>query len=137
MISAFCAAAALLLTTMASRIELISLASVAAVGWMLMAWPLIVRRFFGDRHFADLASDTAAVHRRAPDAGLTTLGWLLAGHAAVQAMFVIPELVGGSSGSVLQLAASPVAARPASRRRSRGMSACSGSSSPPRSRSCG
>jgi hypothetical protein len=62
----------------------------------MMMWPLIVRRFFNDRQFADLlAGDRAAMHRRAPDAGLTGLGWLLVGHAVLAASFLVPQLVAG------------------------------------------
>ena len=68
----------------------------AASCWMLLAWPLIVRRFFSDRQFADLlAGDHAPVHRRAPDAGLTWLGWLLIAQAAMTASFLIPQLILG------------------------------------------
>ena len=67
---------------MSSAINVAGLAIVCGLCWMLMAWPLIVRRFFSDRQFADLlAGDDAPVHRRAPDAGLTWLGWLLIAHA--------------------------------------------------------
>lgn len=94
MISSFCAAGALLLTSMTIGLNVIMLAIVAGVCWMLMAWPAIVRRFFGDRQFADLlAGDAAAVHRRAPDAGLTGLGWLLFGHAALGATVLLPQLL--------------------------------------------
>lgn len=67
--------------------------------WMLMSWPLIIRRFFSERQFADLlAGDGAAVHRRAPDAGLTGLGWLLVAYAMFAVTFLIPQLVFGDGG---------------------------------------
>lgn len=94
-ISAFCAGGALMLVVMTSRLDLAGLASVTGICWMLMAWPLIIRRFFSDRQFADLlAGDNASLHRRAPDAGLTGLGWLLLAHGVFSASFLIPELVG-------------------------------------------
>jgi hypothetical protein len=66
---------------------------------MLMAWPMIIRRFFSDRQFADLlAGDGAPIHRRAPDAGLTGLGWLLFAHAIFSGSFVIIALIGGGGG---------------------------------------
>ena len=72
------------------------LALVTGVCWMLMAWPMIIRRFFSERQFADLlAGDDAPIHRRAPDAGLTGLGWLLLAHAMFGATMLIPQLVLG------------------------------------------
>ena len=69
-----------------------------------MAWPLIIRRFFSDRQFADLlAGDDAPVHRRAPDAGLTGLGWLLLASRDVQrVVHCCPQLVGGDAMRELQ-----------------------------------
>jgi hypothetical protein len=72
------------------------MALVAGLCWLMTMWPLAVRRFFSDRLFADLmAGDRAAPHRRAPDAGLTGLGWLLVGHAALTASVLVPQLVAG------------------------------------------
>ena len=83
-ISTLCAGAVMLLCVTFSRYALRDLAIVVGLMWMLLAWPLIVRRFFTDRQFDDLlAGDTALRHHRAPDAGLTGLGWLLAGNAAL------------------------------------------------------
>jgi hypothetical protein len=82
-ISSFCAGGALLLLSMATALNVLMLALVCALVWVLMMWPLIVRRFFSDRQFADLlAGEGAPIHRRAPDAGLTSLGWLLIAVAA-------------------------------------------------------
>ena len=93
-ISAFCAGAAMLLVAMTAVFDLAGLAIVCALVWMLMAWPMILRRFFADRQFADLmAGDYAPLHRRAPDAGITALGWLLLGYGVMMGAFVVPELV--------------------------------------------
>jgi hypothetical protein len=96
-ISAFCAGGSLLLLMMAlmrGRFDPTGLIMVVGLCWMLMAWPLIIRRFFSERQFADLmAGDQANVHRRAPDAGLTGLGWLLFAHAIMSAALLIPNLV--------------------------------------------
>jgi hypothetical protein len=79
--------------------ERISGAIVSGLVWMLLAWPLIIRRFFSDRQFADLlAGDHAPVHRRSPDAGLTWLGWLLIAQGALTASFVITQLIMGLDG---------------------------------------
>jgi hypothetical protein len=95
-ISSFCGGGALLLYVMSSAMSVGGLAIVCGLCWMLIAWPLIVRRFFSDRQFADLlAGDHAPVHRRSPDAGLTWLGWLLIAQAALSASFVLPQLILG------------------------------------------
>ena len=92
-ISSFCAGGALMLYIMSLSFELTGLAFICGIVWMLMAWPLIVRRFFADRQFADLlAGAQAPVHRRSPDAGLTWLGWLLVALAVYQASFLIVQL---------------------------------------------
>jgi hypothetical protein len=72
---------------------------VCGLCWIMMAWPMIIRRFYSDRQFADLlAGDGAPIHRRAPDAGLTGLGWLLFSYAMFSGAFVVIELVVGDSG---------------------------------------
>jgi len=46
--------------------------------YTLLVWPLALRRFFTERNFSALLSGSDAPnYRRAPDAGLTALGWLL------------------------------------------------------------
>jgi hypothetical protein len=106
-ISSFCGGGALLLFVMSSSMNVFGLALVCGMCWLLIAWPMIIRRFFSDRQFADLlAGDAAPVHRRAPDAGLTWLGWMLVGHAALTASFVVPTIASGDDGlsSVFMLA---------------------------------
>jgi hypothetical protein len=93
-ITAFCAGGALLLFAMAGGMPIIGLAVVCGACWLLLAWPMIVRRFFADRQFADLlAGGAAPLHRRAPDAGLTWLGWFLIGVAAWNASFLVPNFL--------------------------------------------
>ena len=100
-ISAFCGGGALLLVVMAESVSIAGMAVITAFVWMLMAWPLTVRRFFSDRQFADLlAGDQAPIHRRAPDAGLTALGWLLLAYAVFGFTFAIPTLVAGGGGDL-------------------------------------
>ncbi len=95
-ISSFCASGAILVVSMMGAMNIVVVAMVAGVCWLLMAWPLIIRRFFGERQFADLMSgEGPGSHRRSPDAGLTGLGWLLLGHAFLSATMLIPQLVGG------------------------------------------
>jgi hypothetical protein len=95
-ISSFCAAGALLIVSMAGAVNIAMVAVVAGVCWILLAWPMIIRRFYSERQFADLmAGDEANLHRRAPDAGMTGFGWLLVAHAMFGATFLIPQLVIG------------------------------------------
>lgn len=95
-ISSFCGGGALLLFVMSSAVSVAGMALVCGICWMLMTWPLIIRRFFSDRQFADLlAGDQAPLHRRAPDAGLTALGWLLLAYAVLIGSFILPSLLAG------------------------------------------
>jgi hypothetical protein len=103
-ISSFCGGGALLLFVMSSAVSVFGMALITGLVWMLMAWPLIIRRFFSDRQFADLlAGEQAPVHRRAPDAGLTALGWLLLAYAVFGASFTLPTLVVGGGGRMSDL----------------------------------
>jgi hypothetical protein len=45
--------------------------------WMLLIWPVTVRKFFSDRQFATLMDQNAPTKQQSPDRGLPTLGWLL------------------------------------------------------------
>jgi hypothetical protein len=55
----------------------------AIVTWLAMAWPLAIRRFVDHCRCAEVVLGPQVIYRRAPDAGLTALGWLLVGHAAL------------------------------------------------------
>jgi hypothetical protein len=50
---------------------------VAMVTWVLLVWPLAVRRFFGDRQFSTMIDARESNRQLSPDRGLPTLGWLL------------------------------------------------------------
>ena len=110
-ISAFCAGGALLMFVMWSQFGVPGLALICVALWMLVTWPLIIRRFYGDRQFADLlAGDEAPIHRRAPDAGLTGLGWLLVAHAALSGSLLVFQLAVGDDAGGLQRLPAAVAA---------------------------
>ncbi|HEY4177341.1 MAG TPA: hypothetical protein VGM90_10930 [Kofleriaceae bacterium] len=98
-IASFCAAGALLIVAMMDGPQVMVFAWVACMCWMLLAWPLTLRRFIGERQFAGLTAADTDVHRRAPDLGLTGLGWILIGHAAFMATYVVPQLCAGGSSS--------------------------------------
>lgn len=93
-ISAFCVGGVLVLLAMSERLTPDAILSVAVACWLLISWPLIVKRYFGQRQFAELLAGDRVTHRRAPDAGLTALGWLLAGHATLVAGVVILQVTG-------------------------------------------
>ncbi|MDX2094013.1 MAG: hypothetical protein SFX73_39650 [Kofleriaceae bacterium] len=98
-LASFCAAGALLLVFMMGRPNVVFIALVSGGCWLLLAWPMIIRRFFSDRQFVDLmAGEGASVHRRAPDSGLTGLGWLLFGMAMFSASITVPQVIMGETG---------------------------------------
>jgi hypothetical protein len=66
--------------------------------YILLAWPLIIRRFFAERQFADiLAGEQAPLHQRAPDMGLTALGWLLLATGVMALAQSLPMVLQSSS----------------------------------------
>jgi hypothetical protein len=91
-ISAFCVGGVLLLLAMSERLTPDAILSVAVACWLLITWPMIVKRYFSQRQFAELLAGDRVAHRRAPDAGLTALGWLLAGHATLVAGLLIVQV---------------------------------------------
>jgi len=69
---------------------------------LLAAWPLIIRTFFGERQFQGLMATSAGgqeTPRRAPDMGLTALGWLLLALAVMALGTTLPSALFGSSSS--------------------------------------
>jgi hypothetical protein len=94
MITAFCVCVALLLAIVPGALHPLTFVVLATVCWLLLVWPLAVRRFFSERQFAYmLAVGPAGHHRRAPDAGLTSLGWLLFGQAICSASLFLTQFV--------------------------------------------
>ncbi len=58
-------------------LHLMIFASVGVMGYLLLSWPLMLRTFYTDRNFSMLIEEEKSIPRRAPDTGLTALGWLL------------------------------------------------------------
>jgi hypothetical protein len=97
-VSAYVAAGVLLLYKMSGRADFAGMLLIAVVGWLLALWPITLRRFFSERQFASLlAGDAAPIHRRAPDAGLTALGWLLFALGGFGLSVAVMGLVAGAS----------------------------------------
>lgn len=96
-VSAFVTGGVLFITVMSSAaLGFAGLLVIAVAVWMLCAWPMSLRRFFAERQFASmLAGDDAPIHRRAPDAGSTALGWLLIGIGALTLSVSIAAAGGG------------------------------------------
>jgi hypothetical protein len=77
---------------------LLGLVTAIFLMWGLSTWPLIIKRFFAERQFADLLVDGQVPHVRAPDRGLTTLGWLLFGQAVMSLSMALPALLAAPLG---------------------------------------
>lgn len=108
-ISAFCVGCVLALLALSARLPPIAITSVTIMCWLLAVWPVTLKRFISHRQFAELLAGDRMLHRRAPDAGLTGLGWLLAAHGTVVASVLLLQLtveprgVGRMLDGVLQL----------------------------------
>jgi hypothetical protein len=91
-VASFLAGGALLISVMMIAADVTALIGISCVVWALLVWPLTLRRFFGERQFADLMkqADGATPHHRAPDLGLTTLGWFLFAQAVISLSFNLP-----------------------------------------------
>jgi hypothetical protein len=74
---------------------LLALVAMIFLMWALTTWPIIVKRFFVERQFADLLVPGEAPHNRAPDRGLTTLGWFLFGQAVMTLSMALLALLTG------------------------------------------
>lgn len=104
LVSAFVTSGVLLVTSMSGSLGFFGILFIVVSGWMLAAWPMALRRFFAERQFASLlAGDAAPIHRRAPDAGLTSLGWLLLACGALSLAFFLATFSGvpADDGSLL------------------------------------
>jgi hypothetical protein len=77
---------------------------VSIAAYLLLTWPLILRRFYTERNFsALLAGAEGPSYRRAPDAGMTAVGWLLLALGALQLAVAIPAAVFGTADVSLAL----------------------------------
>jgi hypothetical protein len=74
---------------------LLTLIAMIFLMWALTTWPTLIKRFFVERQFADLLVPGEAPHHRAPDRGLTTLGWFLFGQAVMTLSMGLPALLAG------------------------------------------
>ena len=90
-VSAFCIGGMLALLAMSERLTPEAIVAIAVICWLLIIWPMLVKRFFHQRQFVELLAGDRVIHRRAPDLGLTALGWLMAGHVALVAALRIFE----------------------------------------------
>ncbi len=62
---------------------------------LLLVWPVTLRRFYGERGFTlSMAGSAAPTFRRAPDAGLTALGWFLLAVGLLSLAGALPAALG-------------------------------------------
>jgi hypothetical protein len=72
-------------------VMMLMLFMVVMITWVLLVWPLTVKRFFGDRQFATLMDEKAPTQQSSSDRGLPALGWLLLAFGA----FAFASGIGG------------------------------------------
>lgn len=98
-VSSVIAGGALLIQMMMSVLHPMGLLMIGLVVFFLLIWPLALRRFYTERNFSILlAGDDAPRYHRAPDAGMTALGWLLLMLATYQIGYLVPTVLVGSPG---------------------------------------
>jgi hypothetical protein len=95
-ITAFCAAGAMLLIIMsagAGAMDVTVILMLTLLLVLLLAWPLLIRKFFAERQFADLlhGDGVTTSFRRSPDLGHTTLGWFLLAFGVFQLSMALPS----------------------------------------------
>jgi hypothetical protein len=96
-IAAFVTGGSILLLSMTMAPDPTVMILVGCLTWMLLAWPLAIRRFFSERQFADMMAGTPqSAHVRAPDMGMSSLGWLLFAQALLGLAFTLPALLLGN-----------------------------------------
>jgi hypothetical protein len=105
-VSSVIAGGALMVEFMMTTVNPLSLLLVAVVVYWLLVWPLAVRRFYTERNFAMLLGpEEAPPFRRAPDAGLTALGWLLLALGVLGLADALPRAILGVGPSSEELVA--------------------------------
>jgi hypothetical protein len=104
-VSAVIAGGALFIVSIPEGMHPMLLLLVGVVVYLLLSWPLILRRFYTERNFVALLSGAEGPsHRRAPDAGMTSVGWLLLALGALQLGVALPSaLLGGIDPSLALL----------------------------------
>lgn len=103
-ISSVIAGGALLVEMMMTAIHPVTLLIVGIIVFFLLMWPLILRRFYTERNFSVLlAGQDAPNFRRAPDSGMTALGWLLLMLGTYSLGAALPSLLVDGSESALAM----------------------------------
>ncbi len=95
-VSSVIAGGALFILFIPDGMHPIMLLFVGVVVYLLLSWPLILRRFYTERNFAALLSGAEGPsYRRAPDAGMIAVGWLLLALGALQLGVALPSALFG------------------------------------------
>ena len=97
-VSSVIAGGALFILFIPDGMHPIMLLLVGVMVYLLLSWPLILRRFYTERNFAALLSGAnGPSHRRAPDAGMTAVGWLLLALGGLQLGVALPSALFGGA----------------------------------------
>jgi hypothetical protein len=96
-VSSVIAGGAIFILSVPNGMHPLMLLFISVAVYLLLSWPLILRRFYTERNFAALLSGAEGPsHRRAPDAGMIAVGWLLLALGALQLAGALPAaLLGG------------------------------------------
>jgi hypothetical protein len=96
-VSSVIAGGAIFILSIPDGMHPLMLLFIGVLVYLLLSWPLILRRFYTERNFAALLSGAEGPsHRRAPDAGMIAVGWLLLALGALQLAGALPAaLLGG------------------------------------------
>ena len=96
-VSAVISAGAILVLMMMTSLHPLGLVMVGLLLGFLLLWPLLLRRFYTEKNFSVLLAGTeGATQRRAPDAGITALGWILLGSGVFALSSSVPQLLFGA-----------------------------------------
>lgn len=102
-VSAVVVGAVLLVQVMMQRMHPADLMLVGVVIYLLMVWPLLLRRFFTERNFSALLGGAhGPSYRRAPDGGLIALGWMLLATGLVLLSVAVWDVLFGSELNLVQ-----------------------------------
>jgi hypothetical protein len=97
--TAILAACVVLLILMKNRADASGMLLILLAAYLLFAWPIIVRTFFQQRGLVGLGLDPEEEeYRRAPDLGLTALGWLLLALGVMELATAVPGALFGVEG---------------------------------------
>jgi hypothetical protein len=103
-VAAMLTGAGMLIISFQSKVTAFGILPIGMLVYLLLVWPIMMKRFFMERNFSLLIQgEDAPVLRRAPDAGLTSLGWLLIATSVTGFAIEIASLISEPSGGGNQM----------------------------------